>query len=127
MYPYSVTYTTRNAVATCFLNFIVFDYAQDILHYYAYGDSCILSNAEAICTALWSIRTCRSPQSKNPVCLLRPDRKNVNNIIAHLRHGDYIESLISRDVSEVFSLTLPALLYTESPRTIPRTVTQVTQ
>ena len=26
-----------------------------------------------------------------------------------------------------FSLTLPALLYTESPRTIPRTVTQVTQ
>ena len=64
---------------------------------------------EAICIALWSIRTCRSPQSKNPVCLLRPDRKNVNNIITHPRHGDYIESLISRDVSEVFQFNFTSI------------------
>ena len=106
MYPYSVTYTTRNAVATYFW---VFDYVQDILHYYAYGDSCIRAMIEALCTALWSIRTCRSPQSKNPVYLLRPDRKNVNNIITHLRHGDYIESLISRDVSEVFQFNFTSI------------------
>lgn len=92
-----------------FFEFMSFDYVQDILHYYAYGDSYILSNVEAICTALWSIRTCRSPQSKNPVCLLRPDRKNVNNIITHLRHGDYIESLISRDVSEVFQFNFTSI------------------
>ena len=82
---------------------------QDILHYYAYGDSCIRAMIEAIYIALWSIRTCRSPQSKNPVCLLRPDRKNVNNIISHLRHGDYIESLISRDVSEVFQFNFTSI------------------
>lgn len=106
MYPYSVPYTTRNAVATYFL---VFDYVQDILHYYAYGDSCIRAMIEAICTALWPIRTCRSPQSKKIQPPLRPDRKNVNNIITHLRHGDYIESLISRDVSEVFQFNFTSI------------------
>ena len=106
MYPYSVTYTTRNAVATYFW---VFDYVQDILHYYAYGDSCIRAMIEAICTALWSVQHSRSPQSKNPVCLFRPDRKDVNNIISQMRHGDYIESLISRDVSEVFQFNFTSI------------------
>ena len=66
---------------------------------------------EAICTALWSIRTCRSPQSKKSGLYygLWPGRKNVNNIITHLRHGDYIESLISRDVSEVFQFNFTSI------------------
>ena len=109
MYPYSVTYTTRNAVATCFLNSWVFDYVQDILHYYAYGDSCIRAMIEAIYIALWSIRTCRSPQSKKIRPLLWLGRKNVNNIISQLRHSDYIESLIGRDASEVFQFNFTSI------------------
>ena len=106
MYPYSVTYTTRNAVATYFW---VFDYVQDILHYYAYGDSCIRAMIEAIYIALWSVQHSRSPQSKNPVCLLRPDRKNINNIISQMRHSNYIESLIGRDASEVFQFNFTSI------------------
>lgn len=107
MYPYSVTYTTRNAVATYFL---VFDYVQVILHYYAYGDSCIRAMIEAIYIALWSIRTCRSPQSKKIVqSLLCPNWKDVNNIISQMRHSDYIESLIGRDASEVFQFNFTSI------------------
>ena len=109
MYPYSVTYTTRNAVATYFFEFMSFDYVQDILHYYAYGDSCIRAMIEAIYIALWSVQHSRSPQSKNPVCLLWPDRKNVDDDISQLRHSNYIESLISRDVSEVFQFNFTSI------------------
>lgn len=64
---------------------------------------------EAIYIALWSVQHSRSPQSKNPVCLLRPDRKNINNIISQMRHSDYIESLIGRDASEVFQFNFTSI------------------
>ena len=64
---------------------------------------------EAIYIALWSIRTCRSPQSKKIQSLLCPNWKDVNNIISQMRHSDYIESLIGRDTSEVFQFNFTSI------------------
>ena len=109
MYPYSVTYTTRNAVATCFFEFMSFWLRSRHSTLLRIRRQLHTRNDRCYPIALWSIRTCRSPQSKNPVCLLRPDRKNVDDDIAQMRHSDYIESLISRDASEVFQFNFTSI------------------